>query len=347
MAVALAIAAVPASAWAAPAGTANATPTSPAPPGPATSAVPGAVTLSRPAAPPAAAPTPGPAAARGTGCLIEPDRWADVGSPVVGIVEQVMVERGDSVRGGQVLVKLRSSVEQAQQTVADTRAQADAEVRAAAVAVDLAQQKHKRAQSLEAKAFISPQALEQSRSELELAQHRLKQAQVQQRIWNEESRLAQAQLGQRTVKSPFDGIVAERFVSAGERVDERPLLRVAVVNPLRVELMVPAAQWGRLKIGDTLTVQPELPGAGPANARVAQIDRVLDPASNTFRVRLTLPNPGHQLPAGLRCRVDLDALAAQAPATPTATPTVAPAAKPAAPVRAAEAQATPRTVAQR
>jgi len=347
--VALAVAAVPASAWAAGPGPGTAAPTATgSAPSTATGQVPGAVNLTRPAN--ATPPPTNSAAARGTGCLIEPDRWADVGSPVIGIVEQVTVDRGDSVRGGQVLVKLRSSVEQAQQTVADTRAQADAEVRAAAVAVDLAQQKHKRAQSLEAKAFISPQALEQSRSELELAQHRLKQAQVQQRIWNEESRLAQAQLGQRTVKSPFDGIVAERFVSAGERVDERPLLRVAVVNPLRVELMVPASQWGRLKTGDTLSVQPELPGAGPASARVAQIDRVLDPASNTFRVRLSLPNPGHQLPAGLRCRVDLDALAAQAPATPPAglpAATATPATKPPAPARAAEGPSSPRTLAQR
>lgn len=259
-------------------------------------------------------------AAKHPGCLIEPDRWADVGTPVVGIVEQVLVERGATVRSGQVLVKLRSQVEEAQQGVADTRARADAEVRAAAVAMDLARQKHQRAETLQAKAFISPQALEQSRSELDLARHRVQQAQVQLRIWNEESRLAQAQLGQRTVRSPFDGVVAERYVSAGERVDERPLLRVAVVNPLKVELLVPASQWGRLKTGDALNVQPELPGAGPAAARVAQIDRVLDPASNTFRVRLALPNPGHQLPAGLRCRVDLDTLAsvAAAPAPPAA-----------------------------
>lgn len=336
--VALAVAAVPASAWAAATAPAATPPPAPLP-------APGTVGVPAPRPPAPAPATSAAQAARATGCLIEPDRWADVGSPVIGIVEQVTVDRGDSVRGGQVLVRLRSSVEQAQQSVADTRAQADAEVRAAAVAVELAQQKHRRAQSLEARAFISPQALEQSRSELELAQHRLKQAEVQQRIWNEESRLAQAQLGQRIVKSPFDGIVAERFVSAGERVDERPLLRVAVVNPLRVELMVPAAQWGRLKIGDSLSVQPELPGATPALARVAQIDRVLDPASNTFRVRLTLPNPGHQLPAGLRCKADLDGLVAQAPVSPAALSAAR--AAPAAPAAPAAAATPARAVAQR
>ena len=40
-------------------------------------------------------------------------------------------------------------------------------------------------------------------------------------------------------------------------------------------------------------------------ATVSHVDRVLDAASNSFRVRLTLPNPGHRLPAGLRCKADL------------------------------------------
>ena len=43
----------------------------------------------------------------------------------------------------------------------------------------------------------------------------------------------------------------------------------------------------------------------PVTARVTRVDKVLDAASNTFRVRLALPNPGHKLPAGSRCKIDL------------------------------------------
>jgi len=50
-------------------------------------------------------------------------------------------------------------------------------------------------------------------------------------------------------------------------------------------------------------------------------DKVLDAASNTFRVRLSLPNPDNRLPAGLRCKADL-------PATPTAPSPAAAAAVP-------------------
>jgi multidrug efflux pump subunit AcrA (membrane-fusion protein) len=52
-------------------------------------------------------------------------------------------------------------------------------------------------------------------------------------------------------------------------------------------------------------VLPEFPGATPRQAKVTLVDRVIDGASNTFRLRMELPNPDLSLPAGLRCKVDL------------------------------------------
>jgi multidrug efflux pump subunit AcrA (membrane-fusion protein) len=54
----------------------------------------------------------------------------------------------------------------------------------------------------------------------------------------------------------------------------------------------------------TVSVVPDLPGARPLTARVTMVDKVIDPASNTFRVQLSLPNPDLSLPAGLRCKAD-------------------------------------------
>jgi len=42
---------------------------------------------------------------------------------------------------------------------------------------------------------------------------------------------------------------------------------------------------------------------GNFRAKVVLIDRLIDAASGTFRIRLELPNPGHKIPAGIRCRV--------------------------------------------
>lgn len=261
--------------------------------------------------------------ARAVGCLIEPDRVADIGSQVVGVVERLHVERGDSVRAGQNLVTLRSDVERANMGVADTRARVDAEVLAARASLELALQKVRRAESLVAQNFVSVQAVDQARGEAEVARQKLKQVDSQQQIWIEERKVAQAQLALRTVRSPFTGVVVERFVNQGERVEERPMLRVAVINPLRVELLVPTALYGKLAKGDRIQVQPELPDAQPVTATVRHVDRVLDAASNSFRVRLSLPNPDNRLPAGLRCKAEVpgaDALAPTAPAGPTESP---------------------------
>jgi RND family efflux transporter MFP subunit len=242
---------------------------------------------------------------------------ADVGSQVVGLVQSLHAERGDRVAAGQPLLSLKADVERANMGVADRRAAIDADVRAAEASLDLARQKVARAEALVAQNFVSVQALDVARGELELAAQKLSQVQAQREVWAEERRVAQAQLELRTLRSPFAGVVVERFVNLGERVEERPLMRVAVIDPLRVELLVPTAQYGTLRRGDPVSIQPELPGADAVTATVSHVDRVLDPASNSFRVRLTLPNPGHRLPAGLRCQAAAVVAGAPAAATPS------------------------------
>lgn len=286
---------------------------------------------------PLARAAPGAPPPKPMGCLIEPDRIADVGSQVVGLVERISVERGDFVTDGQALLTLRADVERANAGAADTRARIDADVLAAKASLDLAQQKVRRAESLVAQNFVSEQAAEQARGEAEVARQKLNQVRGQQQVWVGERRVAQAQLALRTVRSPFAGVVVERYVNLGERVEDRPLMRVAVIDPLRVQLMVPTAQYGMVAVGDRLTIRPELPGVDAVVATVSHVDRVLDAASNSFRVRLALPNPNHRLPAGLRCKAELPgAEAAAARAMPSAAPKVSPVVggSPAAPRRA-------------
>ena len=238
------------------------------------------------------------------GCLIEPDQVADVGSAVTGIIEKLNVALGERVQAGQSVVVLRADVERANANAATLRTQMDAEVKAAAANVALARQKVVRTQQLVAKDFVSQQALDQAQAEQEVAVQKHTLARSQQRIYGQEQAMAQAQLGLRTLRSPINGIVVERYSNIGERVEDRPVLRVANIDPLRVSLMVPITQYGQVHVGDRLSIHPELPGIGTVSAKVEYVDKVVDAASNTFRVRLSLPNPDHRLPAGLRCKAD-------------------------------------------
>jgi membrane fusion protein, heavy metal efflux system len=249
-------------------------------------------------------------------CVIEPDRAAEVGSPVIGVVESINVERGDFVREGQLLAKLRANVERASVNAAEARAQAEADVRGAQANYEFMRQKQTRAEELVRKNFISQQALDQVRAETSVAQQKLAQAQEQQRVARGELKLALAQLSQRSIRAPFDGIVAERYITVGERVEEKPMFRVAKVNPLRVEVIVPAALFGTVEQGMVARVTPDLPNAAVLQAKVVLIDTLIDPASNTFRVRAELPNADRAVPSGLRCRAELLAAEPAAQAAP-------------------------------
>lgn len=242
--------------------------------------------------------------AESLGCLIEPDRVADVGSQVVGVLEQIKVERGDNVTAGQVLARLTAQVERASVGVAEVKSNADAEYKQAVASAVLAQRKMERTRDLVKKDFVSDQALDQAEAEARVAEQRVSQAKEAQRVAQREYHLSAVQLGQRDVRSPFDGIVIERYRTEGERIEREPLVRVARVDPLRIEAIVPAAQFGSIQAGQGALVKTDLPNFTALNAKVVLVDRVIDPASNSFRVRMVLPNPNNRIPAGLRCRVD-------------------------------------------
>lgn len=239
------------------------------------------------------------------GCLIEPDRVADVGSQGVGVLERVLVERGDLISAGQVLARLSTQVERASVSVAEARSQAEAEVRQAVAAHELAVRKLERTKGLLQQNFVSDQAVDQADAEARVAEHRVAQARESQRVALREYRLSSAQLGQREIRSPFDGMVVERYRTEGERVEREPVVRVAKIDPLRVEAIVPASQFGTIVVGQSATVRTDLPAFATLRAHVVLVDRVIDPGSNSFRVRLSLPNPDMRIPSGLRCKLDL------------------------------------------
>jgi multidrug efflux pump subunit AcrA (membrane-fusion protein) len=112
-----------------------------------------------------------------------------------------------------------------------------------------------------------------------------------------------AEVALRTIKSPVNGVVVERFMHPGEFPKQEKILKLAQIDPLRVEVYVPVAMLGKIAVGRTAYVKPESPVTGEYAAKVTVVDRVVDAASGTFGVRLELPNHDMKLPAGLKCTV--------------------------------------------
>jgi len=112
-----------------------------------------------------------------------------------------------------------------------------------------------------------------------------------------------AEVALRTIRSPVNGVVVERFMHPGEFPKQEKILKIAQIDPLRVEVYAPVALLGKIAVGTTAYVKPEAPLTGEYAAKVTVVDRVVDAASGTFGVRLELPNHDLKLPAGLKCFV--------------------------------------------
>jgi RND family efflux transporter MFP subunit len=232
--------------------------------------------------------------------LIEPYVVVDIGAPAEGIVAKVTVDRSNSVKKGQILVKLESSVERAALEKAKAMVTFDGEIGLQQTQLAFAKRSHDRFRQLKA---IANHDKDQAATEIIRVGHRLKQAREKRTLAKFELKKARAILNRFSIKSPISGVVVERYVSPGEYVDSQPLLRVAQIDPLRVEVIVPAQIFGRIISGMTATIVPELPEYGEQIATVTIVDKVIDAASSTFGVRLELPNAEQQIPSGLRCLV--------------------------------------------
>lgn len=279
---------------------------------------------------PVAASSPGTAAPAATapaatlGCVIEPTTTAEVAAAASGVLESVRVDRGAVVRRGEVVATLQSEVERAALDAARARAASESEMAALAAARDLARTRLRRMHELARLEYGARLELETAAAEFEIADHRLHQAREAHEVARRESDLALRQLELRQVRSPIDGVVADRLLNPGERVDGRPILRLVAIDRLRVEVVVPASRFGRIREGMAASVRPELQDAREVIGRVVQVDRFVDAASGTFRARVALPNPDGGVPAGVRCQVVFDERAVPAVRPASAASPVAP-----------------------
>ncbi len=232
--------------------------------------------------------------------LIEPYVTVEIGAPAEGIVAAVTVDRSSLIKKGQVLVELESSVERAALKKARMMATFDGDINLQQARLAFAERVHHRVGPL---AVISAQEKDQAATEIVLTGYRLEKARENRILAELEARKARALLARRSIKSPISGVVVDRYVSPGEYVNAQPLMRVAQIDPLRVEVIVPSTMFGRISPKMAAMIIPELARYGDQSATVTLVDKVIDPASSTFGVRLELPNPDRRVPSGLKCLV--------------------------------------------
>ena len=168
---------------------------------------------------------------------VEPERRADLRAEVPAVVLAVLKENGDPVKRGDLLVRLD------QTSIRDSLMSAQASMSAAAQAYDQAQRQLERMQTLQKTGVVSAQQVEDVEIRRNTAQSDREAAR---------SRVVTArQMLERTeVRAPFDGIVSDRKVSAGDTAQVgKELLKVIDPSSLRFEGFVSADSVGEVKTG--------------------------------------------------------------------------------------------------
>jgi RND family efflux transporter MFP subunit len=238
-------------------------------------------------------------------CLIEPHRLIKLATPVPGVLDQVLVDRGDPVTKGMLLARLESGVEEADTASARIRAEDNSTIQAKEARRDFTEGKRARLEQLrQSSQYVATTTYAEAEADARQARAELKQATIALQLAQVDVAHAVAKLGQRAIYSPVDGVVTERSLSPGEYAyDQASVLTVAELDPLNVEAFLPVAQYGSIKLGSKMRVLPQAPIGGSYTATVTIIDPVIDSRSGTFGVRLLLTNPGHVLPGGIRCEL--------------------------------------------
>lgn len=218
---------------------------------------------------------------------LTPEREATIRSELTGPVVQTLIEQGQHVAEGQLLLRLDDTA------IRDQVSSARSAVTTAQANLTVAQREQERNDALLKAGAIAERAVEQSRAQVTASQAQLSSAQAQ-------LATAEKQLANTRITAPFTGIVSARSVSVGDVVSPGTAL-VTVVDPstMRLEASVPAEALTSVRLGApvdfVVTGYPNRHFTG----RVTRINPIADPSTRQVRILASLPNSGGTLVGGL------------------------------------------------
>ncbi len=210
---------------------------------------------------------------------VAPIFQATLSSRIQGTIDKLMAREGTKVSKGQLLIQLDNRDLQAD------LARANAEVENAKAHLD-------RVKQLYETDAVSKQELENATRAYRVAEANRK--------------AVEAQLSYTLVRAPFDGVITEKKVEAGELASPgQPLLKMEDPRRLRLEATVAEGDLKSVSNGDTISVVIDALGLDILIGRVSQILPAGDPQTHTFMVKVDLPDtPG--LKTGMFGRFQLE-----------------------------------------
>lgn len=210
---------------------------------------------------------------------VEAVQGVTVASELAGQVSKIAFESGATVKAGDLLVKLDTSIEEAQLEAAE----ADAA---------LAKANADRARDLIAKGTIS-------QSELDAAVAQLKASAAQ-------STQIRATIAKKTIRAPFAGRLGLRLVNLGQVLKAGDAIStLQTLDPEYVNFSLPEQQLPVLAVGGVITVTTDAAPGQTFPGKITAISPEIDQATRNVRVQATVPNVDEKLRTGMFANVEV------------------------------------------
>lgn len=233
------------------------------------------------------------------------------GTQTGGVVARMLVDKGDSVRTGDLLVELVDDEAAAEVAQAAARLQqvreldfhtAQEELRQAEVSLRQAKRQLERIRALAVEGGVSAQELEEAQDAHDLAQSRVESAAARarsqaaggslERLAVAELAAAQARLEQTRVVAPAAGIILQRLVQPGDVVAAGSgLLDLAPAGPTWLAVQPEEKNLAFLRVGQTAQASADAYPDSVFEARITRLASAVDPARGTIEVELIVDRP--------------------------------------------------------
>ncbi|MCE2863379.1 MAG: efflux RND transporter periplasmic adaptor subunit [Opitutaceae bacterium] len=211
---------------------------------------------------------------------LAPVQGVTISAEIDGTVVRVAAENGATVKAGDLLVELDTSVERSQVAAAEARAEL------AKINID------------RTRGLFEQKAI--SRSEFDAATAAYKQA-------GAEVAALRAVIGKKQVRAPFEGRVGIRVINLGQYVGRgAPLMPLQRLDPVYVNFSLPQRHLPALAIGQRLGLQVDAFAGRRFDATVSAINAEVDAVTRNIFVQATVPNPREELRSGMFARVEVE-----------------------------------------
>lgn len=236
-------------------------------------------------------------------CVIVPSITANLGSNSHGIINEILVEKNDFVKKGDIIAIIDNKVEKATLELAKSKTWINSHVDMGEISHNLAKREQARVKIAFSRGASSAHNIDVANTDVKLSKIKLLQAKENKALAYQEMLKSKALLEHKTIRAPFSGVITQRLQSIGQFIDDEAIVSLAKLDPLYVEVIIPASQIGNVKKSMKATLCSQGQVKEPLSATVLHVDKVIDIASATFGVRLLLKNPKNKIPAGLRCDI--------------------------------------------